>query len=75
MHDPAQGVFLENPPLEDDIQYQDLYEIQNPGAENDAQYAFYGLGNSLSRRIGKLRSDNLSRNPCVKFVAESDNKD
>jgi hypothetical protein len=40
MHDPSEGVFLEDSPLEDHIQYQGLDQIHNPGAENDAQYAF-----------------------------------
>jgi hypothetical protein len=43
VHHPAQGIFLEDSPLQDDIQYQDLYQHQNPAAENDAQDAFDGF--------------------------------
>ena len=59
MHDPAKGVFFEDSSLEKDIQDQDLYQVYNSGAENDPEYAFYGLGKSFSRRIGEFRSGNL----------------
>ena len=40
MHDPAQGIFLEDSPLQDDIQYQNFHQNHDPAAENYTQNAF-----------------------------------